>query len=321
MMRRSTHGVLVGFIFLLFAVPVCAADPAPLKIEGRIQARFQWDDDVKEFTIPRARLGAKGQAYPQIQYKLEIDAVPANDKPGTRVTLKDATLVLTGYEWAHLTVGHFKVPFARAELTSSKNLQFILRPEAVEKEAPKRDVGVMVSRFLFDQRFEYAAGIFNGNGTLNGSEDAELAWAMRIAFHPLGQLPYSEGDLESTLDLRLAVGAALYYNESPLLGGRDERKWTVDAALRRQGVSVDGGYLAGDPFDRGAYVSGGVLLFGRWEPAGRYEVFKREGETLHATTLGLNYFVWGHDVKVQVNETFGGDHGPDAFLVQLQATF
>ncbi len=320
--RPSVRRVFIAFLLLLFAAPVFASDPALLKMEGQIQVRFQWDEEAKEFTIPRTRLGAEGQAFPQINYKLEIDAVPAQDR--TRVSLKDAKIVLTGLgsesPWAHLTVGHFKVPFSRARLTSEKNFQFILRPEAVEKESPDRDIGAMVSRFLADQKFEYATGVFNGAGTSNSNEDGKFAWAARVAAHPFGRVPYSEGDPESAPDLKLVFGAGVYYDGRPPAGGPDQRKWTLDAAARRKGVSIEAGYLAGDPFHSGGFLAGGVLLFDRWEPAARYEFYRPDAETLRAATVGVNYFVSGHDVKIQVNEIFR-NREPDTFLAQLQAAF
>lgn len=209
-----------------------------LNVEGRIQARYTWQendepkDNTSEISLPRVRFGASGAAFENVEYKLEIDFVPdakqketltANTTTGavssakgdiesaTKVSLKDAKVVFTHLPYAHLTVGHFKVPFSRQELTSSSNQQFINRAE-INKEVQGRDVGLMAGDYSGKKLFEYAVSAFNGTKTANKNDNTGFLVAGRVAVNPFGEFKYSESNIEGE-SLMLSLGANVQTNK------------------------------------------------------------------------------------------------------------
>lgn len=339
-----------------------------LNVEGRIQARYTWQendepkDNASEFTLPRVRFGASGAPFENVTYKLEIDFIPSSSTSsttgdvngGTSVSLKDAKVSFTHFQYAPITVGHFKVPFSRQEITSSGNQQFVNRAE-INKEVQSRDVGFMAGDYAGKQMFEYAIGAFNGTKTANKNDNTGFLIAGRVAVNPFGEFKYSESNLEGE-SLRASVGVNYQTNKLSTAGAdvtllteddvdTDTTKYGVDLGIKfLDNASIFAEYIkstyepnGGEEYDAdGWYVQGGYFVLPpNLEVTARYEQYDPNDSVDNSsditwTTIGLNYFFKKHDWKLQANyvmkdeeedPTSGEDKNDDTFLLQLQLKF
>ncbi len=338
-----------------------------LIVDGRIQARYtdQQNDDpndsVREFSIPQTILQASGAAFDHVSYKLELKFSP-NSTPddkgditsSLKLELQDAKIVFNHFEPAPITIGHFKVPLSRQEVTSTGNLQFVNRAEVV-KEAQSYDLGFMVGRYEGAMPFEYAIGAFNGTKTANKNDNDGFLLAGRVAFQPFGEVKYSESNLEEER-MRLGVGVSVIKNtaskagtDKQLLSPDDEEtdvtKYGVDVAMKflnRASLAAEYIHTKNDPDGVGAekeasgyFVQGGYFVRPKLELTARHEAYDpddtvEDTRDLRWTTLGANYFFKKHDWKLQANyvikdeendPTTGQDKDNNALLVQLQVKF
>lgn len=139
-------------------------DAVQMRIGGRLHNDWVWlgaDDDVRQafpgtrdgVQFRRARLYVRGDAYDYLHWRLQFDF------GGSEVAFRDVYASFSNILPFKLTVGQFKEPFSLDELTSSNNITFIERalPTAF---APSRNVGIMFSDSIMDQRMTWAAGLF-----------------------------------------------------------------------------------------------------------------------------------------------------------------
>ena len=185
-----------------------------LNVGSRIQARYTFTDkdeanDVSEWKVRRAKFWLKGHAYSKdLTYKVQVNFVDS----GSSKMLEDAFLSYKFIKEAQLLVGQDKVPFARQELTSSGAQQFVDRSNATDTFKPGRDMGAMFHGKAIDGMLEYAAGWYGGGGQSQTRNSNNNAVAVRIAVNPLGEMKYSEADLEYSKKPLVSVGANWYRN-------------------------------------------------------------------------------------------------------------
>ena len=78
-----------------------------------------------------------------------------------RVTLQDAYLNITYWDYASLRTGKFKAPLDLERLQSDRDLEFSERSE-IQNLVPNRDTGFSLHGRLFDGRINYDAALMNG---------------------------------------------------------------------------------------------------------------------------------------------------------------
>jgi len=321
------------------------------------------------FRIHRARFGVKGKLiegrlFESVPYCFGYYFQAASGREADPTDDLD-TEVIDAYGWVSFDlgervalldpvtfyVGAGKLDFNRAQMTSSRNLNFILRPWVVEALAPDRDVGVSLDGGFKEGFVRYSFGVYNGRAESNesifqGDDNDKVMFVGRVEVNPFGE-PTCYFDE----DLKVSIGGGFLYNE-PL-----ETKvtgYTVDAYARVWRVSLEGGYinvtiepdLVGQEIPGvleevekdGFYVQAGVFIWPkRVEIVGRYETFDDNlqpeyTEDIHYITGGVNwYFKGSHLHKLQLcyivrnEDGWGtddvGEIDNDAFMAQLQLAF
>src|SRR5512133_802514 len=145
-----------------------------LQLSGVLQARYlvqQESGKNDAFDVRRARLDVRGSFTSYFGYGLMLDFASSPK-------LLDAYAEFKPYDYLVLTLGQTKVPFSLENLTSDNKLDLPDRSQVVEALVSRgkdvignhngRDVGFQAAgnilkngnRFIFD----YAIGVFNGNG-------------------------------------------------------------------------------------------------------------------------------------------------------------
>jgi len=286
-----------------------------LRLGGRFQVletlREDADELESETQLRRARLTLDGYVFSEsIEYKFQLGFAGRDlDEDGSAVL--DAYLDLTHLRDLGLRLGLQKVPFSRQRLVSSGSLQFVDRARANGDFELDRDVGLTLHSDDFlglDGLLEYQLGIFSGEGRGRLAVPTGYLYVARVGFRPFGAFDdYVEGDLERSKRPRLAIGAAVAWNEDaqrtgsnngdPIAEARglgdfpgfDYLHLGADAIFKWNGLSILGQFLwrkAEDAVDApleeggtvrigpddgyGWFVQAGQMIGPHWEIAARY---------------------------------------------------
>lgn len=216
-------------------------------------------------------------------------------------------------EMLRLTMGQFLVPVIGNGLVNENHLLF-LNHTVNGVVFNSRDTGVMLSG-QYDM-FGFWVSLINGG---DGVGD-ELAYALRAEFYAMGGGIGSsvEGAYGSSQGNRLTVGAG-YFNDDG--ANPDNVAFAVDASFvsgplsaAAEIVSYDDGATSPTGLIAPAGAGGGLeadstpfsvqvgFMFvpDQWEAAVRYQDLDSSTDT-NIITLGVNYYISGHDAKWQLN--------------------
>jgi phosphate-selective porin OprO and OprP len=344
-----------------------------LEMSNRIQVRYTHefpDDSVKlqgtesagdsrgSFRIRRAKLKFEGWFYqPWLQYEVQTNW-PGISSANLGNYLEDANInwdVTKGKKQFMVKIGQYKVPFGLQELTSSGSQQFVDRSFTSNFYFRGRDTGATVWGVLGNNKFEYRAGLFNGNGlTRSANDNDKFQYNARVTFQPNGAVPLgtysgahqSESDFETRALGKpiFTVSAAFEQNDLSFVNSDQKTNirstlWEVDAMFKYRGFSATGAYIWGKrkpqagavEFDTsGWYAQAGYFLKPeKWEIAARY------GETDPSDLVGpdkvkelrggLNFFYARHALKVQADfariETESSTGGTKNNELRIQTQF
>jgi len=200
---------------------------------------------------------------------------------------------------------------------------------------------------------------------VNRNEDFNQGWMFggRAEFHPLGYLKKSQGDFAREPKATIGIAAFLWSNDDDNNTYTDDSGadassgkkpdvsrvtgFEVSGAVRGGGISVDAEYnrfhaeTVDDAVSAGLYengetdlwsfaVEGGVMVLpGVLEAVAGYQIQDADGydQAWTRTSLGLNWFLKKHDIKLQATYRLGqnlnGRDGvdEDELFVQAQYVF
>jgi phosphate-selective porin OprO/OprP len=144
-----------------------------------------------------------GHAYTKdLTYKLQVNFADSSK------LLEDAWLNYRVMNEAQLLLGQEKVQFARQEITSSGAQQFVDRANATDTFKMGRDTGLMLHGKIAKGLLNYNLGVYGGLGQNTPRSTANNnAFAARVTVNPLGDMPYSEADLEQSEKPLVSIGA------------------------------------------------------------------------------------------------------------------
>ena len=325
------------------------ADATPkISVSGYIQPRYDRFSENGETTdtvfLRRAVLAVKALISPSWNAELQIDAGPPASR-GERLLVKDAVLRYTGWDPAGVTVtiGNQKMPFSQSSLQSASRRSLVERPFTGSSDlgAPGRSIALRADGWHSNRRVHWAAALAASHVSpeadllsIHGITEAEDNWSEgplvvgRIEFHPLGEIPLSQGDLERR-PLRLVVNAAAYrwtndHDIAPQGGSavsvESMTAMEISGGLRRAGLSIDAEYhrvaaRAEDPFfSNGLYLAGeaaankasvetGYLLWrDQFEATAAFDTLDSDTfeKPWQRASIGMNWYVKGHALKFSV---------------------
>lgn len=321
-----------------------------MEISNRIQVRYSQEmpdesvklpgtesagDDKGSFRIRRAKFKIEGWFYqPYLQYELQMNwpgAVGSN----VGAFLEDANInwdLTKGKKRFMVRFGQYKTPFGLQELISSGSQEFVDRSLVSNAYFRGRDTGASVWGVLGNNKIEYRAGIFNGNGlTRPANDNNKFQTNARVTFQPTGAVPlgiWGSGAhmTESDMDTRalgrpvFTISGAFEQNDlsfasTDLASNIKSTLWTIDTLYKYKGFFATGSFTRGvrrpqDPsvqeFDtEGWFAQGGYFLKPDvWEIAGRYgELDPSEFLADKVKELGgaVSYYYNKHNLKVQAD--------------------
>ncbi len=340
-----------------------AGGEVSLKLGGLIQAQFDGGDrgDARftngddRFYLRRARLNATGSFLEQFDFRFEMDlAGSLGNTSGFRAQLTDGYINWNRYAAANVRAGQFKTPFGFEQLYADPRLLTIERSMANDRLTLNRQIGVQLGGDLLDKRLSYAVGTFNGNGVnTNANDNNKLDTVGRVSGIPWrGELggekaSWSIGvDGFTADDTSLALTSDLGLDSTPTTSDRDGI-----FTGKRRGFGVDSQFVSG-PFELwaeylevrfepansipsarlqavGGYVQASLFLVPRkFQIVVKQETFDPNDDVdknqTDTTTLGLNYYIHGHDLKLMADylRVKAGRLGSqDKVLARLQVAF
>lgn len=327
-----------------------------LQLGSRVQFRFTQEDpeignSEGSFRIRRAKFSLSGKAYDYWKYKVQ-----ANWSGGS-TSLEDAYLQYTRNLLAQPWMGQGKAFFGRQQLTSSGKQQFVDRSIASGRFSHGRDQGVGLVGQNEKRTFEYNAGIYNGNGRNQSSNDnGDYLLVGRLVWTPFGEFKLAESSLNDPESSRLAVGISTMSNAVVQTLTRTDMTTAtfLEQEVQRTGLEIayrikswnivaeyfmeTGDFVSIDSMDiitnaeldtDGYYIQAGYLFPNqKYEVAARHSVISPAvgGASLDETETGVafSYYFVGHRHKLQADYrelSFDEDPAQDSTEIRAQLQF
>jgi phosphate-selective porin OprO/OprP len=238
---------------------------AELSLSNRVQFRFleelpssgvrlpgtTKDGQSKgSFRIRRAKTALEGWFWKkEITFDLQLSWAGPEAGASTQTPLEDARLTWDASKKGSflISIGQFKVPLGRQEMTSSGRLQFADRSLLNGEFTRGRDVGVQVHGRIAKDRVEYFAGVFNGNPASRISNDnTKMQYNARVSVEPLGRVSYAEGAFEGWDKPLLALAVQFENNDLSGATNLTDLNTTIfgsDLVFKSKGFSIFAEYF------------------------------------------------------------------------------
>jgi len=296
-----------------------AGKESKLLVGGFVQAQAEsgdrvdsrYGDDNDRVFLRRARVNVQGSFAEKFDFKAELDlAGGLGSASGIRAQGTDLYAQWSRHPFAQIRAGQFKTPFGHEQLFSDTKVLTVERTLGTDRIALSRQIGVQL--FGDAGRVSYAVGAFNGNGanvTFNDDEGFLTAGRLSATLWSAGEnARWTAGVNGYASDDRAApVAPELGFTGNTFAGRR--RAWGVDTQLSSGPFEVWGEVLRAryDP------ASGASRDLNSWSVVGGYAITKKlqavamvdsldgPGGTVRTWTAGANYFLKGHDLKLQLN--------------------
>jgi len=326
----------------------------------RLQPRYTYDnaDANNDFFIARTRIKAAGEAFQMATYYAEIKL----DNVGrfarvVNAEVENAWLNFPLHPDLALRVGLYDAVFSRNALTSDSKL--LLMDRSLIKDAltalglADNTVGLLGHGRPFKGRFEYSVGMFDNlqfeQASAPTAKQADGTMQMaRVGVHlldpatPGGWADYRSSYVGQGRRLSIAANAAYLSKAHEGVDEFDITAWGADVFFNAGPFTLESEFddfnedvdvvtVGGKPDANGTgwYVQGGYLVRRPVELAVRYQ--ERDADAgafanrLQWTSVGLNFYIRDHNLKVQTDYTFKREQANesvnDLFQVQLQLDY
>jgi phosphate-selective porin OprO/OprP len=294
---------------------------------GRVDTRF--GDDNDRVFLRRARVNVQGSFAEEFDFKAEMDlAGGLGTASAVRAQATDVYAQWSKHPFAQIRVGQFKTPYGHEQLYSDTKVLTVERTLGTDRIGIGRQQGVQLGGEIGG--LSYSVGAFNGNGTnVTFNDDEGFLTAGRVSGSPWksARAQWTIGaNAYTSHDRNASVAPELGFANNTFAGHR--RAWGVDSQLTAGRLEVWGEMLRArfDP-ETGAtrdlhswYLAGAWSLTPKLQAVAMVDTLDGPFDNLKTWTLGANYFIKGHDLKLQLNLMRAEDE-TTRVLARLQTMF
>ena len=324
-----------------------------MKLGGRMQVRYTYDAvdgfgssdnaaDESAFNIPRARLKLAGHLFDKkMTYYFQTDF--GKGKAGLKDFFTD---YIVHNKWLRIRTGQSKRPFSRQQLTSSGKQELVDRAITDKAFMAGRDIGIEIhNHYIKSPEFEYALGIYNGNGIKSDgfADRFNPTMVARLGYNYGGIKGYCEADFNGgPFRFAMATSALMNFdidgddtNDTALMG-------EIDFIMKIHGVTTSGAFYYsqanGESMLDGKTLSDaigfhgqlGYLIFGKYQPVLRYAMvqYSETKTTQSEISAGISFYPHKHNFKWQSDVAMkstlvDGSNTQDDYVIrtQLQVAF
>lgn len=329
-----------------------------LKVNGFAQARYTFfspdeGEDNHNFDVALARLAFSGTVFdPKVAYFFQFEGSTFGNN--NRISMLDWWMQYRFSPELAVKTGRFILPYSRQFYTHPGNLLFTDLSAADYAFNLQRAIGShaggQVGRLSYDIAATNSIRALDAGGQQNFGD--EIAGLGRLELDILDSYGYLESSPTLPSAPQLSVGVAAAFNPideasgfQNVLPGDRTVNVTVDAGFRvgpltlqaagyYRNIDYQSGGSNGD--DWGYYGQIGYYIVpGRWELAARVSEVMFDNPNNPGVlgdgreyTAGLNYYLYGHNVKLQLDYSFlendpfsGSDSEDHRVRVQTQILF
>ena len=191
-----------------------------LSVGGNLQLLYTYTQkdgpgvgNVSEWRIRRAKTSFGGYAfYKDLTYKVLLNWAELQNGGSNSKVLEEAYLNYRIIDEAQIQVGEDKVQYGRQEITSSGAQEFVDRSFVVNAFKPSYDIGLNLHGDVMKGLVKYDAQWVGGKGQNTVSANNNNAYNFRLAVNPLGDMKYSEADIDMSPKPLVSVGSSYYHN-------------------------------------------------------------------------------------------------------------
>lgn len=279
-------------------------------------ARWTAADTRDRFLVRRARIGLQGSYKEPLSFKVEADFGNngIGGKTGYSAQITDAYATYAFKRSLSVRAGQFKTPFGYEQLMADTRTLLIERSLPNDRLTLSRQIGAGAFGDLAGGRLSYSTGLYNGNGTNNGTNDNDNFLAVARV----------QGVVVKSANVTLTAGVNGFTTNAQgtsFTGDRDG--WAVDAQVvsgpvefQAELFDVTASPLTGaDVRSIGWYaLAAWTLPAQAWRTVMRFESYEADRDRANTRsetlTLGLTYRLKGDDLKFSVNYLIGDPAGP-----------
>jgi phosphate-selective porin OprO/OprP len=252
------------------------------------------------FNIRRARFGFLASFEERYHAKI----VGALDRG--KASVKDVYLDVHFRDYLKLKAGHFRVPLGIERMQDSRDVPFSERSLATINLTAPRDIGIMMYGGIYGDMFNFAIGVFNGDGSSEeGDNDSQKEIVLRSDLKPLMTSGYN-----LLKNFQIGGGLAIGFgDEGPIHGGSLSTRSGLEFLVTNPAAEYDGWHLRSSL--EISHLAGPVGFMYEYISSFQSEVVLGT----KAPILSHNYVVGGHTMAIGYNIT-----GEDATFGALKPT-
>ncbi len=325
----------------------------------RIQTRYDLVDSNNDFYINRLRLKGGGKVFDVANYYFEVKIDGTGKFNRTpRAQVENAWLDFKINTSFIIRAGLFDDVFSRNALTSDSKLLLMDRSKIKDVMTAigitDNTVGILLHGRPFDGHLSYGIGVFDNLGFEVLGQDTTIVSRKSNGAMVSGRVGYDfldpaspggYGDYRGSYigqGKRLTVSGNAAYLSKAQIGDQEFTLYAFgfDVFFNMGKFVFEAEYneYFEDFTDNGAetldgkgwYAQAGYMIFPKIELAARYQELDPDNhindDKIMWSTIGVNYYIRGHNLKVQGEYTFRKEQGTeindnDLFQVQLQLDF
>ncbi len=329
------------------------------------QVKPDGSSSTDEVFFRRFRPYIEGSLHKNWKGKFQWDMGKADGS--NEMAIKDAYMQYKSESGIKVSMGNKMFPFSREQITSSKKQQLVERTFVGDHNygSPDRQTGIHIESS--GKTISWGAALVEGNidpdnkkldfdTAVNANSDFNEGWMLggRVEYHLNGKAKFSQGDFKGDSKSSIGFGVFNWSNDDDN-NVASATKSPVDSvtgievsgAYRGNGVSVDAQYNTFDAetvdpsITNGIYrngkttletmsVEGGYMIVPNTvELVMGYQTMDADNyaETWNRTSVGANWFIQKHHIKVQLSYRMGenlngvANSNEDELFIQTQYVF